>query len=69
MNGTELPCGSVLKVQPADSSYNQERFDLYKSPQLRMAESEPIDHPAKPVDNDNNDNTNDDDLDDFFSSL
>jgi hypothetical protein len=72
MNGAELPCGSILRVEPADPKY--------KKSQPGEAREEDVGHyglsscaytkvqsnvPAQEGSGDNPD----DDLDDFFDSL
>lgn len=77
MNGAELPCGTVLKVEPADASYQQPKTSQYgpvgndeqqgnDNKQLQQGESIIIAAgPTKTEDNENED----EDLDDFFESL
>lgn len=70
MNGAELPCGSILRVQPADSSYSQSASKY--APQLTTTGAVVTAAKRPPVvDDKEGDKKEDDDsdLDDFFDSL
>lgn len=82
MNGAELPGGSVLHVEPANSDYKQTPTEeapgnqsghgehdvgYYGPASAESTKTESRDMSAEPKENDGNDP--DDDLDDFFDSL
>lgn len=63
MNGAELPCGSVLHVEPAESSYGKNKEE---------AGIAVTDEPSKPLSTYRPEATvkdKDEDLDDFFEGL
>ena len=74
MNGAGLPCGSILQVEPADSSYGQSSAkyapQLQTQPKSSSTNNQQvkgeIEHPTGEADNKKDD---DSDLDDFFESL
>ena len=72
MNGAELPCGSVLSVEPADSSYTQPRLDFYGSGGLAALVPR-LDAPPPPLDPGpaviTDPMEQDEELDDFFNSI
>jgi hypothetical protein len=79
MNGAELPCGSILHVEPATSNYDDTQqpqpprqshssTNVHHRHDSSNVEDAPLVHvpdanPLKPTD------TNSDDLDEFFDSL
>ena len=74
MNGAELPSGCALKVEPADSGYQQQQeqqnISIYGPAAAAILEdkkAEPIETKTKDGEGDDNDSTGD--LDDFFESL
>ena len=72
MNGAELPCGSVLHVEPADPQYKQNKSERSYGPSSGDTMKEESEAPAikEAVDGGNDkDNSPADDLDDFFDSL
>lgn len=82
MNGAELPCGSTLRVEPADPQYKQRQTESKKSTECNDdvgyygpsfgASTEEVKRETAEV-NESNANGDggekDDDLDDFFDSL
>ena len=75
MNSAELPCGSILRVQPADSNYdNQQQRQIHKKTE---AYGEPRDNVLENAessrlmasDSDKKLDGETDDLDEFFESL
>ena len=76
LNGVELPCGSLLSVQPADFDYkkkntskkNNNQNDIKSQTRHSMKEENVIDTEPHPLEGKTDDNP-EDDLDDFFSSL
>lgn len=85
MNGAELPCGSILKVEPAQSkttssstntNNNNNGSTMDVIPLTKPTEEPPLslgngnENPALPVTSEQADRDGDDDeLDEFFSSL
>jgi hypothetical protein len=79
MDGVELPCGSIIKVEPADSAYkrNADSFSASKADQNghRFSNEHQVNYPRSEVlgiqrdDDAGAADTVDDDLDDFFNSL
>ncbi|CAB9520224.1 expressed unknown protein [Seminavis robusta] len=81
MNGAELPCGSILQVQPADSNYQQQQqlLSSYGPPKTGDTSSSNANiRKAPPPDGSKDTETgatkengddDDEDLDDFFESL
>lgn len=72
MNGAELPCGAILQVQPADSSYEQQKTSHYTNQQNLLDKKEGTNIKNKDTPAGNDDKKEDDstgDLDDFFDSL
>jgi hypothetical protein len=74
MNGVELPCGSIIQVEPAVSSKNSthQKEDAPADPKALVApeREEPLDDkvpPLKPTMSDSQSAA--DQLDDFFASL
>ncbi len=77
LNGVELPCGSMLSVQPADFDYknkkgtskkNNIRNETNSEERLSMKEDNKL-HAEPHPSVEKTDDKPDDDLDDFFSSL
>ena len=77
MNGAELPCGSVLQVEPANSSYGGQKKDQmtsYGGPSASTVCSSSFPEKtdkreAFEATNGDIQKTEDEDLDDFFASL
>jgi hypothetical protein len=73
MNGAELPCGSVLHVEPA-SSNNAASGTTSQQSHYGPAKSQALERPHGEVEKDetpaaDNDDDDEEDLDDFFDSL
>lgn len=60
MNGAELPCGSLLRVEPADSNNDNKQYGLRTTQEAERGGEE--------LDESGN-TTRVDDLDEFFASL
>ena len=82
MNGAELPCGSILHVEPADPQYKQRKAEpattkydedvaYYGPPSGTTMEEKNALHAEEETAtrNTGEDNNPGDDLDDFFDSL
>ena len=73
MNGAELPCGSILQVEPSDSSYgqNSSRYAPQSQPQPTTGKKNQNvkDEKEQPAGEEGDKKDNDSDLDDFFESL
>jgi hypothetical protein len=68
MNGAELPCGSVLQVEPADSNYSQKQRPAEESERsAKESEIVPPHDESKPESKTEVQPA--DDLDEFFDSL
>jgi len=66
LNGAELPCGSVLSVEPANMDYKNKNKNSHSEKPVEKKGS--LTEKTVPNNTDKEDNDNDD-LDDFFASL
>ena len=75
MNGAELPCGSILRVEPADPQYTKSQTEEhgekdrgYSGPPSCVDATDNKSQSNEPPQEGSGDNPGDD-LDDFFDSL
>jgi uncharacterized FlaG/YvyC family protein len=73
MNGAELPCGAILQVQPADSTYSNSQQQLSAHGAQQNQETNQRSSHEQPMTSDDKvegkQDDIEDDLDDFFGSL
>lgn len=85
MSGAELPCGSILRVEPADPQYKQRQSEQKKSTKCdedvghygsasgesttEIPKKEVVEVNVSSTKGNGDENNQDDDLDDFFDSL
>lgn len=70
MNGCQLPCGSIIQVQPADSTYDKNIASATSPTHKKQKETAVVDEiNPPPAPNDDQNEESMEDLDDFFASL
>jgi len=70
MNGAELPCGTVIQVEPANSKYKDAKASHYGPQSAQLSQKEETESPST-QNTQKHDKKEEapEDLDDFFASL